>query len=76
MQKFISSEEAIRFYKKKGYEITDPPPGVLDKCFNVYGVGVVYLVEPKSGADIFIIEGEAIDALHRNEDNLVDIDLP
>ncbi len=76
MRKFTSSEEAIRFYKKKGYRITDPPPSVLEKCFDVYGVGVVYLVEPKSGADIFIIEGEAIAAVHRSEDGSIDIDLP
>ena len=76
MRKFASSDEAIRFYKKKGYEIADPPPEVLEKCFSVYGVGVVYLIEPKSGADIFIIEGEPIAALHRIEDGSVDIDLP
>lgn len=76
MRKFTTSEEAIRFYKEKGYEIADPPPGVLEKCSTVYGVGVVYMVEPKSKVDIFIVEGEPIAALHRTEDGSIDIDLP
>ena len=76
MRKFTTSEEAIRFYKKKGYEIADPPQSVLEKCFTVYGVGVVYMVEPNSGIDIFIVEGEPIAALHRIEDGSIDIDLP
>jgi len=74
MLKFTSTEEAIKYFQREGYKVTDPPAGVGERCLAKYGAWPVYMLEPESRADIFILEGKPIAALH-SEDGSIDIDL-
>ncbi len=66
MLAFRDTAEAVKFYEGRGYRQQTPPAEVVKEALRLHGAEPVYLVHP-SGADIFVIQGRPVAALHRKD---------